>query len=138
MSEEIKFDVVGSIYGREYSEFGQFVSAENYDTAQSELAALREELASVSSMACMLEDREWAEHAGKGPIAEKMESAITELHNELSESRQRLADAERRNMFCESMLRQIMPCLAMSTNTTAPTYMRQIDAALTKPEEAKS
>ena len=65
--------------------------------AQSELAALREELASVCSMACMLEDREWAEHAGKGPVAEKLESAITELHNELSSTQQALTAAEQRN-----------------------------------------
>lgn len=58
-------------------------------------AALREELASVCSMACMLEDREWAEHAAKGPIAEKMEYAITEMHNELTAAEQRNADAIR-------------------------------------------
>jgi hypothetical protein len=55
----------------------------------------REELSSICSMACMLEDREWAEHAGKGPVAEKMEYAITEMHNELTAAGQRNADAIR-------------------------------------------
>lgn len=102
--------------------------------AQSELAALREELASVSSMACMLKDREWAEHAGKGPIAEKMESAITELHNELSESRQRLADAERRN----ADLIGVLEMFADNSDDGDVVEISRYHIALTKPEEAKS
>lgn len=74
------------------------------DAAQSELAALREELA--------VTDKE----------VEGLQSA--------------LADAEQRNARYESLLRQIIPCLAMSTNTTAPTYIRQITEALPQPTES--
>ncbi len=70
---------------------------------EDQLADLREELA------------EWKARAGRRT------NDMGEISREKLELKQRLADAERRNMFCESMLRQIMPCLAMSTNTTAPT-----------------
>lgn len=91
---------------------------------------------------CVVVEKDWPEyHLVWAMIEHRMAGKPVpdfNLWRQADELQQRLADAERRNMFCESMLRQIMPCLAMSTNTTAPTYMRQIDAALTKPEEAKS
>lgn len=52
------------------------------------------QLDSVESMTLMLEEREWAEHAGKGPVAERLESAITEMHNELDAQRLRADTAE--------------------------------------------
>ena len=50
-----------------------------------ERRAFRDELESVNAMVSMLESGEWAEHAGKGPIAKKMEAAITSLVNESAE-----------------------------------------------------
>lgn len=59
--------------------------------------ALREELGQCGSMAAMIEEKEWAEHAGSGPVSSRVESAFTQLHNELSEAQQRLTVAEQRN-----------------------------------------
>ncbi len=42
---------------------------------------------SVIAMTRMLNDREWAEHVGKGAASE-LESAITKLHNELAQARE--------------------------------------------------
>lgn len=76
---EVKFDIVGSIYGREYSEFGQFVGVEHYDAAQSELAALREELAVANN-----------------EIESRISAEVGAIEA-LQEAQQRLADSERRN-----------------------------------------
>ncbi len=103
-----------------------------YNEAQLELAALREDLASVRSMACMLEHREWAEHAGKGPIAEKLESAITEMHNELSSAQQSLTAAEQRNAELVELLREVRKDYRV--DISGPLWT-QIDAAL-KPTES--
>lgn len=117
---EVKFDIVGSIYGREYSEFGQFVGVEHYDAAQSELAALREELARVQK------------------ISDNYYSLTVEAN-------QRLADAERRNAVMADLLRLIQVShgtMLLSDPPQDPWKYHQIDAkisaALTKPEEAKS
>lgn len=48
---------------------------------------LTAELESVRSMTAMLNEREWAEHVGKGVIAQGLEQAITGLHGELSAAR---------------------------------------------------
>lgn len=58
-------------------------------------AALREDLVQCGSMAAMIEGKEWAEHAGSGPVSSRVESAFTQLHNELSETQQRLTVAEK-------------------------------------------
>lgn len=41
-------------------------------------------LKAVESMVQMLEEREWAEHAGVCPLTQRLESCITTLHNEIS------------------------------------------------------
>jgi len=46
------------------------------------------ELAQCEAMAAMVEEREWAEHVGTGPVSSRVEAAFTQLHNELSEARQ--------------------------------------------------
>lgn len=48
---------------------------------------LTAELESVKAMAAMLNDREWAEHAGKGEAAQAIEAGITQLHGELGTER---------------------------------------------------
>lgn len=74
---------------------------------QPELSALREELAACKSISCMLESREWAEHVGKGPISEMLEHAVTEMHNELSETQEKLTAAEQRNAELVELLRRL-------------------------------
>lgn len=66
------------------------------DAALGREAALREELGQCGSMAAMIEDKEWAEHAGTGPVSSRVESAFTQLHNELAEAQQRLTVVEQR------------------------------------------
>ncbi len=50
------------------------------------LEVAADELKRCEDMARMVLEREWAEHAGKGPISSKVEAAFTQLHNELAES----------------------------------------------------
>lgn len=69
------------------------------DAAMGREAALREELDQCGSMAEMIENKEWAEHAGTGQVSSRVESAFTQLHNELAESQQRLTVAERALKF---------------------------------------
>lgn len=60
-----------------------------------EIVRLQAVEASVIAMTAMLNEREWAEHVGKGAASE-LESAITTLHNELAEAQK---DAERFQFF---------------------------------------
>lgn len=53
---------------------------------------LRAQLAECEAMAAMIAEREWAEHAGNGPVSSKVEAAFTQLHNELHESGENLAE----------------------------------------------
>ncbi|WP_210669135.1 hypothetical protein [Pseudomonas protegens] len=46
------------------------------------------ELSQCEAMAAMVEEREWAEHVGTGPVSSRVEAAFTQLHNEMSEARQ--------------------------------------------------
>lgn len=46
------------------------------------------ELSQCEAMARMIEEKEWAEHAGTGPVSSRIEAAFTTLHNELSEARE--------------------------------------------------
>ncbi|WP_047711392.1 hypothetical protein [Pseudomonas lactis] len=64
------------------------------DALQALLTAAEDELDRCKSMALMIEEKEWAEHVGKGPISYRVESAFTQLHNELSDSRQSLTAAD--------------------------------------------
>lgn len=48
------------------------------------LEVAADELKRCEDMAQMVLDREWAEHAGKGPISSKVEAAFTQLHNALA------------------------------------------------------
>lgn len=52
---------------------------------QAQVEQLQADLQSVSAMVAMLQEGEWAEHAGKGPVSKALEEAITELHNEQHE-----------------------------------------------------
>lgn len=51
-----------------------------------QIADLKAELDAVLAMVSMLEEKEWAEHAGRGPISNRLEACITELHGEISEA----------------------------------------------------
>ena len=93
---------------------GEVVVAELYDAAQSELAALREELAT----------------ANRG-LANCKLALDAQTHN-YNTSQQRLADADRRNAELLDLLRDIKDAPGGSS------FRKHIEAALTKPEEAKS
>lgn len=53
-----------------------------------------EEVESIGEMCRMLEEGEFAEHAGKGPTADRVESCIVKLLGELSEAHERAEKAE--------------------------------------------
>ena len=60
-------------------------------------------------MALMIEEKEWAEHVGKGTISSRVESAFTQLHNELTEARQGLAAADERADVLVGLLHKAHP-----------------------------
>ncbi|AEJ11802.1 MULTISPECIES: hypothetical protein [Pseudomonas] len=55
---------------------------------------LRAQLAECEAMAAMVAEREWAEHAGTGDISSKVEAAFTQLHNDLHEVGEKLAERD--------------------------------------------
>lgn len=69
--------------------YGHIPYSEGWNDACAEwlphVTCMQTELDSVNAMVSMLESGEWAEHAGKGPIAERLETAITSLVNESAE-----------------------------------------------------
>ncbi len=75
---------------------------------QQRLNAADEELDQCHSMALMIEEKEWAEHVGKGNISSRVESAFTQLHNELSEARQGLTAADGRADVLVGLLREVV------------------------------
>ncbi len=52
------------------------------------------ELAECEAMAAMVAEREWAEHAGTGQVSSKVEAAFTQLHNDLHETGEKLAERD--------------------------------------------
>ena len=50
------------------------------------LARVEAERDAMEAMVGMLEEKEWAEHAGRGPISNRLEACITELHGEISDA----------------------------------------------------
>ena len=85
--------------------------------AQSDLAALREELANME---------------------QQLDSAkcyASECLTLQSETQQRLADAERRNAELVELLSRVQPCISTHTNGTKSPLRAEIDAAL-KPTES--
>lgn len=89
-------------------------TADKLDTALSQLAALREELAEIKESL-----------AYRGSLLNR-----TQQRAEVAE--QRLADAERRNAELLDLLRDIKDAPGGSS------FRKHIEAAITKPEEAKS
>jgi chromosome segregation ATPase len=79
------------------------------DELQQRLTAADEELDQCHSMALMIEEKEWAEHVGKGTISSRVESAFTQLHNELTEARQGLAAADERADVLVGLLHKAHP-----------------------------
>jgi hypothetical protein len=113
-----------------------------YTDHQSELAALREELATTKNgykweserAAMLLEalnncEADMAQHSS-------FESLYNAAIDERDAIQQRLADAERRNAELIGILEQARDCI----DQMLPGFhlIAHIDAALTKPEEAKS
>jgi hypothetical protein len=56
--------------------------------------SLGAELAQCEAMAAMVAEREWAEHVGTGPVSGKVEAAFTQLHNDLHEADDKLAERD--------------------------------------------
>ncbi|MBR7523308.1 MULTISPECIES: hypothetical protein [Gammaproteobacteria] len=50
------------------------------------------ELAECEAMAAMVAEREWAEYAGTGQVSSKVEAAFTQLHNDLHDAGEKLAE----------------------------------------------
>ena len=95
MSEVKRYGICGFEGGIIELKEGHLVHVDDFDRVTAERDALQqrltaadEELDQCQSMALMIEEKEWAEHVGKGPISSRVESAFTQLHNELSEARQ--------------------------------------------------
>ncbi|CAB5622281.1 hypothetical protein [Pseudomonas asiatica] len=63
-------------------------------SVEQERDALRAQLAECEAMAAMIAEREWAEHAGTGPVSSKVEAAFTQLHNDLHEAGEKLAERD--------------------------------------------
>ena len=111
---------------------------------QQRLTAAEDELDRCKSMALMIEEKEWAEHVGNGPISYRVESAFTRLHNELSDSRQSLTAADERADVLEGLLRNSKDVMSgiwdasydheAGDALSALDLMERIDAAL-KPAE---
>lgn len=58
-----------------------------------QLARVEAERDAMEAMVSMLEEKEWAEHASKGPVSSRLETCITTLMNELSEANERADEA---------------------------------------------
>lgn len=52
------------------------------------------ELDQCESMAAMVAEHEWAEHVGTGKVSGKVEAAFTQLHNDLHEAGEKLAERD--------------------------------------------
>ncbi|MDF3929844.1 hypothetical protein [Pseudomonas putida] len=59
-----------------------------------EVERLRAQLAECEAMAAMVAEREWAEHAGTGDVSSKVETAFAQLHNDLHEAGEKLAERD--------------------------------------------
>lgn len=101
---------------------------------QQRLTAADEELAQCQSMALMIEEKEWAEHVGKGPISSQVESSFTQLHNELSEAHQGLTAADERLVQMSKLLQRCIPVCRFKGSHTERALINEIEAAL-KPAE---
>ena len=64
------------------------------ELAESETLAAMAELAECETMADMVAEREWAEHVGTGDVSSKVEAAFTQLHNDLHEAGEKLAERD--------------------------------------------
>lgn len=74
-------------------------------------------------------------HADSGEVESTPECFCVEHGLHIETLRDQLAEQDALLRGYQSLLRQVMPCLAMSTNSQAASYMRQIDAALSASAE---
>lgn len=105
-----------------------------------EVAALREELAKAQALivtSIMMDVVPGPDGMGLEVYAKSVADVqllISNLYLETEEQEQRLADAERRNRE----LREALECLVRADSVTMGNAMDKAEAALNKPEEAKS
>lgn len=100
---------------------------------QQRLTAADEELDQCQNMALMIEEKEWAEHVGTGPISSRVESAFTQMHNELSEARQGLTAADERADAGIAFVARLIRC-SEGQPSIASGYLRDILGALKQTE----
>ncbi|WP_336334667.1 hypothetical protein [Pseudomonas putida] len=73
---------------------GPITDRATVELAESETMAAMAELAECEAMAGMVAEREWAEHVGTGDVSSKVEAAFTQLHNDLGEAGEKLAERD--------------------------------------------
>jgi len=130
------------------------VRAEDYSAAQSELAALREELAVLQTKHERTESalngsmkaltrvdnmwkKRWLDKTGEAAMALVVDDEFKALFEEIKDYRQRLADAERQNGELVELLREVVELPGVRSFRPRALWPK-VDAALTKPEEAAS
>lgn len=74
-------------------------------------------------------------HVDSGEVESTPECFCVEHGLHIETLRAKLAERDALLRGYQSLLRQVMPCLAMSTNSQAASYMRQIDVALSASAE---
>ncbi len=114
------------------------------DPVQSQLAALREELATSERDRLAAERRYEEQVHARDQIAtnyNQLSYGASICKDNLAESQKRLADAERRNESLSGLLRETSDYLDGSTRNAVwcdSILHKKMKAALNKPEEAKS
>lgn len=120
--------------------------ASKMQDAQSEAGAFEGQLAECAIMAAMIEEREWAEHVGTGPVSSKVEAAFTQLHNDLHEAGEKLTEreallrelADAPPAAMEFRLQQkVRAALSASAEPSAPVLKRHHDVTMFQCGEAK-
>ncbi len=129
MSEVERFHMAEWSEDAGFGAMDDFVYARDYDEALSQLAALREELSRYRSGHANLVDR-------NALLRQRPDLPVDRIpaHEKLIDLQQRLADADRRN----AELRDALNGLVNADSVTMNSAMDKAEAALTKPEEAKS
>lgn len=122
MDKIIRLDPVGTIEGFEESEFGQYVSASDFDAAQSELAALREER------------DQWCQMVGRIcstiPVSDVLAStgSIKESVDYFKSLHKRLTAAEQRNADRDAEIAAQVESALRRSFTLGQVYWQQADS----------
>ncbi len=108
---------------------GEYVYSVDYDAAQSELSALREELTIWKTKACEAAEREAALREELAKLRERHDTVKCQRND----AQQRLTAAEQRNAVLCDLLDEAQVIAGHSFSTA---FVAEIDAALAKPTES--